>query len=338
MPRSVRVEYAGAVYHVMCRGDRREPIFTSDEDRRLMLSTVEETCERTGIWVHSYVLMPNHYHMLMETPEPNLVVGMKWFQGTYTQRYNSRYRQSGHVFQGRYKAVPMEGDEPKYFRIVSDYIHLNPARAGLLDPEQPNLKSFPWSSYPRFVEGGELPKWLRRDRVFSSQGFPDEGRGSRKRYETRMDIKVGEIMGGQLSDEREKEWNRLRRGWYLGGAGFRERLWEQIDRGVKGKQRASYSSEGLCLHDERTAKACLKNVLSWLGITRDQIRTHRQNDPLKQAVAWYVKSRTVVGDAWICQELDMGSRANVSRAVCAFRHAPDRVRKKLKDKMSVCAD
>ena len=67
-----------------------------------MLSTLEEMCERTGIWVHSYVLMPNHYHMLMETPEPNLVAGMKWFQGTYTQRYNSRHRQSGHVFQGRY--------------------------------------------------------------------------------------------------------------------------------------------------------------------------------------------------------------------------------------------
>src|SRR5512136_183419 len=149
MPRSVRVEYAGAVYHVMCRGDRREPIFKSDEDRRLMLSTLEEMCERTGIWVHSYVLMTNHYHMLMETPEPNLVVGMKWFQGTYTQRYNSRYRQSGHVFQERYKAIPIQGDEPEYVRIVSDYILLNPVRAGLLDSKQPNLRLFPWSSYPQ---------------------------------------------------------------------------------------------------------------------------------------------------------------------------------------------
>jgi len=153
-----------------------------------------------------------------------------------------------------------------------------------------------------------------------------------------MEIKVGEARGGPLSDELEKEWNVLRRGWYLGGDGFRERLWEQIDRGVKGKQRASYRSEGLCLHDERTARDCLENILSCFGITQDQIRTYRQNDPQKQAVAWYVKSRTVVGDAWICKELDMGSRANVSRAVCAFRYAPDRVRMELKKKMRVCMD
>ena len=153
-----------------------------------------------------------------------------------------------------------------------------------------------------------------------------------------MGVKVGEAMGCQLSDKLGKEWNILRRGWYLGGEGFRERLWEQIDRTVKGRQRASYHSEGLYLHDESAARDCLENVLSCFGITQDQIRTYRQNDPLKQAVAWYVKSRTVVGDSWICQELDMGSRTNVSRAVCAFRHAPDRVRKKLKKKMRVCTD
>jgi putative transposase len=79
----------GAVYHVMCRGDRREPIFTSDEDRRLMLSALGEMCERAGMWVHGYVWMTNRYRLPMETPEPNLVEGMKWFQGTYTQRYGS---------------------------------------------------------------------------------------------------------------------------------------------------------------------------------------------------------------------------------------------------------
>ena len=101
MPGSARVQYAGAVYHVMCRGDRREAIFRSDADRLLMLETLLETCERTGFLLHSYVLMPNHYHLLLETPEPNLVAGMKWFQGTYTQRFNVRNRLSGHLFQGR---------------------------------------------------------------------------------------------------------------------------------------------------------------------------------------------------------------------------------------------
>ena len=92
MPRSVRIEYNGAVYHVMSRGDHGEAIFNGDDDRRMLLETLAEMCARTGIRIHSYVLMSNHYHMLMETPEPNLVAGMKWFQGTYTLRFNARRR------------------------------------------------------------------------------------------------------------------------------------------------------------------------------------------------------------------------------------------------------
>ena len=108
MPRSVRIQYPGAVYHVLCRGDRREAIFADDADREVFLSTLAQMCQRTGMLVHSYVLMSNHYHLLMETPQPNLSAGMKWFQGTYTQRYNTRHRLSGHLFQGRYKAIPVE--------------------------------------------------------------------------------------------------------------------------------------------------------------------------------------------------------------------------------------
>jgi len=81
----------GAVYHVMCRGDRREAIFADDRDREMFLGTLGQMCARSGLRVHSYVLMSNHYHLLVETPEPNLVAGMKWFQGTYTQRFNARH-------------------------------------------------------------------------------------------------------------------------------------------------------------------------------------------------------------------------------------------------------
>ena len=92
MPRSLRIAYPGAVYHVLCRGDRREAIFRQDADREMFLATLGEMCGRTGILIHSYVLMSNHYHLLTETPEPNLVAGMQWFQGTYTQRFNARHR------------------------------------------------------------------------------------------------------------------------------------------------------------------------------------------------------------------------------------------------------
>jgi REP element-mobilizing transposase RayT len=152
MARSIRIEYADAVYHVLCRGDRREEIFRNAEDFGIFLATWEEVCARTGFKVHAYVLMPNHYHLLLETPEPNLVAGMKWFQGAYTQRFNRRHRISGHLFQGRYKALPVDPEDPVYFRRLSEYIHLNPARARLLNKAGPDLIQYPWSSYPVFVQ------------------------------------------------------------------------------------------------------------------------------------------------------------------------------------------
>src|SRR6266853_6938740 len=98
MPRRMRVEFAGAVYHVLDSGDRREAIFGDDTDRELFLRTLQEVCTRTGWRVHAYVLMSNHYHFLLETPEPNLAAGRHWFQSTYSLRFNSRHRLRGHVF------------------------------------------------------------------------------------------------------------------------------------------------------------------------------------------------------------------------------------------------
>jgi len=130
MARKPRIEFAGAVYHIISRGDRGEAIYEGDEDRERFLGGVGEVCERTGWKVHAFVLMTNH--LLLETPEPNLLVGMKWLQGTYTQRFNRRHNLRGHLFQGRYKALLIDGEEPGYFLQVSNYIHLNPMRAGLV--------------------------------------------------------------------------------------------------------------------------------------------------------------------------------------------------------------
>ncbi len=99
MPRKPRIEYDGAVYHVMSRGNRQEEICRDDTDRERFLETLTEVCARTGWIIHAYVLMSNHYHILLETPEPNLIVGMKWFQGTYTQRFNARHKVRGICFR-----------------------------------------------------------------------------------------------------------------------------------------------------------------------------------------------------------------------------------------------
>ena len=178
MARKVRVQYAGAIYHLMNRGDRREEIFTDDQDRQRFLETLAEACQKTGWQGHAYCLMNNHFHLVVETPLPNLVAGMKWFLGTYTSRYNRRHREFGHLFSGRYKALLVEGSGNGYLKTVCDYVHLNPARAGLLKPEEP-LSSFAWSSYPCYLGPPSCrPVWLRVDPAAGGMGHSQGQRGS----------------------------------------------------------------------------------------------------------------------------------------------------------------
>ena len=122
MARGVRIEYSGAFYHVMARGNRRERIFCDDDDRRFFCATLGEACERTGWNVHAWVLMSNHYHLMLETPEANLVAGMQWLQNSYTRRYNSRHKLWGRLFGDRYKAVLNEGGSAYYYCSLMDYI------------------------------------------------------------------------------------------------------------------------------------------------------------------------------------------------------------------------
>ena len=336
MARSVRIEYGGAVYHVLCRGDRREAIFRDEKDRWIFLDTLAQMCERTGHLVHSYVLMPNHYHLLVETPEPNLVAGMKWFQGTYTQRFNRRHDVQGHLFQGRYKALPVDGADPEYFRKVSDYIHLNPIRAGLLGAARADLRAYRWCSYARFVGAPDLPAWLVRARVFASLDLPDEGGASRRRYAAYMRVRAGEARAGDPACE--ADWQAMRRGWYVGGESFREQLLVQADKRARGRRRGSYRPEGLALHDEREAIRRVEQATAALGVDLPDLWARRQTDPVKQAVAWWVKSATVMSDEWLGRKLEMGCRTNIHRAVAAFRAPRDDVRRRYKRKLQLCAD
>ena len=112
--RKLRIQYSGAIYHVMNRGDHRERIFVADADRQLFLGTLEQTCEKTGLHVHAFCLMTNHFHLVVETPNANLVEGMKWLLGVYTARFNHRHKLFGHLFSGRYKAQLVETSDNGY--------------------------------------------------------------------------------------------------------------------------------------------------------------------------------------------------------------------------------
>ena len=111
MPRPLRIEYQGARYHVLSRGDRREDIVFDDEDRRRFVATLGEGAARANWQVHAFCLMGNHFHLVIETPEPTLIRGMQWMLGTYTARFNARHRLRGHLFSGRYKSIVVDEAE-----------------------------------------------------------------------------------------------------------------------------------------------------------------------------------------------------------------------------------
>ena len=183
MARKLRVEYAGAIYHVMNRGDRRELIFMDDADRQRFVDTLGEVCAKTGWQVHAYVLIPNHFHVVVETPQPNLVAGMKWLLGTYTSHFNRRHKLFGHLFSGRYKSLIVDGSGSGYLKSVGDYVHLNPARAKLVVADVP-LKSFAWSSWPAYLLApSNRPAWLRVDRLLGEWGIPEDSPEGRQRLE-----------------------------------------------------------------------------------------------------------------------------------------------------------
>jgi len=145
LARSLRVEYEGAFYHVISRGNDRKEIFIDDADRRRFLKYIKELVSRYGIRVHVWCLMNNHYHLVIETPLGNLSKVMHTLNTSYTVYFNHRHKRAGHLFQGRYKAVLVQADE--YLHHLSRYIHLNPLRAKIVkDP-----KEYIWSSYSDYV-------------------------------------------------------------------------------------------------------------------------------------------------------------------------------------------
>ena len=164
MARPLRIEFPGALYHVMSRGNERRGIVRDDVDRRQRIDGLRRTVEIYGWRLHAFVLMGNHDHLFVETPEANLSAGMQHYNGSYTGYFNRRHRRVGHLFGGRFKGHLIE--DQGYFLEVSRYIHLNPVRAGLV--ERPEL--WPWGSCPGYVRAAKSLEWITYDRVLGEFG------------------------------------------------------------------------------------------------------------------------------------------------------------------------
>lgn len=288
----------------MCRGDRRENIFEDDADRERFLSTLAEACQRTGWRIHAYVLMRNHYHWLLETPRANLVAGMRWFQTSYTIRYNLRHRKSGHLFQGRYKAVLVD-PQGSYFASLADYIHLNPARAGVI-PVGGKLHAYRWSSFRSYVAAaGARPPWLETTVVLGELGFQDRAAG-RRRYAERLETRAKVIPDdGQLKV--------LRSGWLIGGEAFRDQVLDWLEQRSSMARRQLRREETDEDHGQRHAERLIAESLRALELEEEQLLELRKGDWRKRAIAHRVRSQTSVSLRWLAARLRMGSEGHLSR-------------------------
>jgi REP element-mobilizing transposase RayT len=225
MARPIRVEFAGAVYHVMARGNEQRDVFRDDRDRWRFLDTLAEAVPQFGLRVHAYCLMPNHYHLLVGTPRANLSRAMGWLQTTYTARFNARHRRHGHLFQGRFKAQLIDADE--YARWLVEYVHLNPVRprrrgqSMTIPPERaPELRRYPWSSHADYAGLRRQPAaWLCLDWL---------AYWARSRREAQAQYR--QTIARAFGQPVRNPWDRLQRGLVLGGELLLDRVRWLIDK------------------------------------------------------------------------------------------------------------
>ncbi|MCP5246781.1 MAG: transposase [Burkholderiales bacterium] len=210
MTRPIRIEFLGALYHITARGDRHEAIFDDDDDREKFLDILGQVVGDFNWICHAYCLMSNHYHLVIETPDGNLSKGMRQLNGVFTQASNRRHQRSGHLFQGRYKAILVDADS--YLLELSRYVVLNPVRAGMV--KQPG--EWLWSSYNATTGDMPAPTWLATDRLLGQ--FAKRRTTAIKRYTQFV------VQGIAL----ESIWRHLNRQVFLGDDQFVEKMQQKV--------------------------------------------------------------------------------------------------------------
>jgi hypothetical protein len=240
--------------------------------------------------------MGNHYHLVIETPNANLVAGMAWLQSTYTIRLNNRHKLTGHVLSGRYKAQMVEGSGNGYLRTACDYVHLNPVRAALLGRED-RLLAYPWSSFPWYLAVPEhRPAWLRVDRLLGEHRIQQDTPGSRQEFERCMERR-------RLEEVDPEALEALRRDWCLGSEAFRQ---EQLER-MEGGLGQHHAGELRLESAEAKADRLVGEELRRLGWSAEELSRRPKNDPGKVAIALRLRRETTLTIKAIAARVQLGT-------------------------------
>ena len=316
MARRLRIQYPGAIYHLMARGNGRQDIVCDDADRDRLVEHLGRAAVKCSWRVYAFVVMSNHLHVVLKTPEPNLARGMQGFLSAYANAWSRRHRFNGHVFQGRYRTELVEDET--YLWTVTRYVHLNPVRARLV--EQP--AAWKWSSYPGYFRDRYRLEWVAYDELLAAWAGEFGGSGSAPASTYRRYVTAG------LSQKPEPPWADAYHGWILGSHAFVDRIAAMV-RGIPHRQqrRESRLLQGLPL------SRVVEVVCAVYEVDRTELRIRGSGHPARAALAYLARSRTVATNAELAPMLGV-SRAesvpNLTRRFAAWLATDARVRKQLR--------
>lgn len=305
MARKLRIEFEGAIYHVLNRGNYRRDLFTNAGEAQAFVATLQETVKIYGWRLHAYAVMRNHYHLAVQTPQPNLKEGMHWLQSTFATRFNRLHGERGHLFQGRYQALLVE-DDAALTRLVN-YIHLNPVRAGIVSPE--HVATFRWSSLGGFVrgagfEGLSAEDWLR------AMGLSDTDGGWQSYVERLHQLAL------DPAEQERLGFGAMSRGWAIGTQGWKKTV---------AKDHATLAlTPGLAAAEARTLReaswqARLNAVLAKEGRTSEELREARRSAPWKLELAVSVRDSCGASAAWLGEAMHLGKSDSVRSLLSRHR-------------------
>jgi putative transposase len=307
MARKLRLEFPGACYHIINRGNYRTDIFRAERTKAAFEACLFEACEKSAWLLHAFVVMRNHYHLAIETPEGNLVPGMKWLQVTFANRFNGWRQERGHVFQGRYKALLVEDGDP--LGLVCHYIHLNPVRAGILPVDR--LPEYRYSSYWYLWNPRERPSFVRPDVALAAAGGLADSPSGRDRYAAYLEWQTQEGPAGK-----SKAYVKMSQGWAAGSTEFRSALVQ--DHALVAHTRA-WELAGAQEIRELQWAAAFSCLLKLARLEQAQLPLLPKSAPEKLAIAAFMKARTQASNHWLCERLHLGHPRAFSHNLTLYR-------------------
>jgi REP element-mobilizing transposase RayT len=290
------LEYPGALWHVTSRGNERSPIFRDDDDRRLFLTVLADVVRLRAWRIHAYVLMGNHYHLLLETPEANLSRGMHRLNAVYSQKFNVRHERVGHLMQGRFKAILVEKE--RHLLELVRYVVLNPVRAGLVR----EAAEWPWSNYRATAALESPPPWL--DTGWTAAQF---GSGADATAGYAEFVRAG-------ASSVAAPWRRVTDQLFLGSDEFRRRHRRQMERDAPASKAIPRSQTSLL---RPTLAEVIAAAASVLGVRSRELRRPRRT-PLRLVVAYIARQDCLVPVPRIAAVLGV-SRSAASEIASAAR-------------------